>query len=52
MEWIEDWENETLDPQDGGDVIYFWWDDMRRREIVELIKKVYERGFRAGKESK
>lgn len=48
MDWVDDYENSTTDPQDGGEPIEIWWDDMRPREIRKLVKEVYERAFEAG----
>ena len=33
-----------IDPNDGGEPICFWWEDMRPREIAQLVKYAYERG--------
>jgi len=47
-EWITDWAEDTTDPDDGGGPIEFWWDDMRRKEILRLIQEVYERAYQQG----
>ena len=54
VEWVfgseyPDW---TMDPQDGGEPFIYWWEDMRRREVVELIREVYGRGMKRGFEHK
>lgn len=47
--WLDDYENDTVDPQDGEEPIDIWWDDMRPRETRRLAKEAYERGRRTGK---
>lgn len=47
-EWIDSWEDDETDPQDGGEPICCWWDDMRSKEVNRLVKEVYERGLAAG----
>ena len=46
--WIQDAQNDLLDPRDGEEPIEYWWDDMRPGEICKLVKDVYERGYRHG----
>jgi hypothetical protein len=45
FDWLIRVESNILDPLDGNDPIYYWWEDMRAREIRELVKKVFERGI-------
>jgi hypothetical protein len=42
--WVDDYENDTVDPQDGGEPIRIWWEDIRSREVREVVKRAYERG--------
>ena len=50
INWIDelddygDWA--TTDPQDGGKPIRVWWDDVRYREVRDLVKEVYVRGMK------
>ena len=37
-----------IDPQDGEEPFCYWWEDMRPKEVVVLIKEAYEQGKRAG----
>lgn len=47
--WTYDYEKYEMDPDDGDEPFVFWWEDMRPREVRELIKEAYERGVNAGK---
>lgn len=49
-EWSTDWDELTTDPDDGDGPIEFWWDDMRRKEILELIQEVYDRAYERGRD--
>jgi hypothetical protein len=51
-EWKIDYEKDEMDPDDSEGPIEFWWEDMRRSEMVKLIMDVYERGKSAGKKEK
>ena len=51
IEWEIDSDNEQIDPKDGGEPFVYWWEDMRAREVRELVREVYERGFEAGRKS-
>lgn len=51
-EWKQGYSEFVLTPPDGGDQIEFWWYDIRPRDIRDLIKEMYERGFAAGVKSK
>lgn len=42
--WLDDPENDTTDPQDGGEPFVYWWEDMRPYEVCALVKEAYERG--------
>jgi len=46
--WIDDYDDDTADPQDGDEPLRFWWEDMRPREVRDLVKESYERGFNRG----
>ena len=46
IDWVDDSENDTVDPNDGEEPIVFWWDDMHPREVMALVKEVYERAVR------
>lgn len=50
--WIEtsdsDGFNQFIDPGDGQEPIPTWWDDMRPREVRELVKDAYTRGYQRG----
>ena len=48
INWIDEYENYTADPQDGEESFCFWWEDMRPREVLELVKEAYERGYNLG----
>lgn len=43
-DWIENWNEDSLDPQDGQEPFCFWWDDMRPKEVNALVREAYERG--------
>ncbi len=46
IKWVDDWQNDETDPQDGQEPITIWWEDMRRREVRLLVKNSYERGVK------
>ncbi len=46
---IHDYENDTLDPGDGGEAFTIWWEDMRPGEVRDLVKEAYIRGYKQGK---
>jgi len=46
--WVINYEEDTMYPNDGEEIIKFWWDDMRAREVQQLIEESYERGYRKG----
>lgn len=48
MDWVIDYDKDEMDPGDGGEPFIYWWEDMRAREVRELVREVYERGFKAG----
>ena len=49
MHWTVD--ESFIYPPDGKEPIFYWWGFMRPKEMVDLIKEVYQRGFDAGVES-
>lgn len=44
VDWLENAIESILDPQDGGEPFYYWWDDMRPKEVRELVMDAYKRG--------
>lgn len=48
IEWVADYDNDTTDPQDGGEPFTYWWEDMRPREVKALVQRAYERGYERG----
>jgi hypothetical protein len=47
--WLDDYENDAIDPQDGeSPPIDIWWEDMRPQEVRRMAKEAYERGRRTG----
>ena len=49
VDWKDNYEEDTTDPQDGEEPFEIWWEDMRPREVRRLVKEAYERGFQRGK---
>lgn len=51
VNWLDVYETDdddiwAVDPQDGEGFIIYWWDDMRPREVRQLVIEVYERALR------
>lgn len=47
-EIMVNWESESI-KFPCGEEIDFWWEDMRKREIVNLIVKVWNAGYKYAK---
>jgi hypothetical protein len=46
-----DWESDTITINEDRK-FSFWWEDMRRREVLNLIEAVYMAGYEDGKKTK
>lgn len=47
--WSNDYENSRIDPLDGSDPFMYWWEDMRPKEVRELVVEAYKRGMKRSK---
>lgn len=47
--WIDD-SYETVVPDGSGKEFVIWWEDMRPKEVLELIKEAYISGYERGLE--
>jgi hypothetical protein len=48
IDWKTDWEEHTADPGDGELPFCFWWEDMRPREVLDLVQRAFKRGHFVG----
>jgi len=48
--WKQDCDIDLLTTNDGKDVFCYWWDDVRPREVADLVKRAYECGYSKGTE--
>jgi hypothetical protein len=45
----DDWEEEDVTQPHGSQIEFcYWWEDMRPREVLELVKRAYEAGYQRG----
>ena len=51
INWVENYEEDTIDPQDGEEPISIDFLYHKKRDFIDDIKQAYERGFRLGQKS-
>ena len=42
--WTDSEDYDEITPDDGGEPITYWWEDMRPREVRQLVIDAHERG--------
>ena len=53
IDWLVDWRDDIAWAEDDRLFEFvFWWEDMRPKEVLDLIMQVYDAGVRAGRASK
>ena len=44
-----DYQDDSITPTGSKEAFYYWWEDMRFHEVLDLVKEVYEAGYARGR---